>query len=74
MGIQPEYFLDSMDWFELDAVLKEYENQYRNTWEQTRFVAITIAKVNGNKYNLFSDFYNDQIYCVLLNLVEYFDK
>jgi hypothetical protein len=43
MGIQPQYFLDEMTWFELDAVLQQYYNQYKNQWEQTRLVAYYCA-------------------------------
>ncbi|CDE61286.1 putative uncharacterized protein [Parabacteroides sp. CAG:409] len=46
-GIQPDYFLDKMQWYEINALLNGREN--RTSWEQTRMICYMIAQVNSTK-------------------------
>ena len=36
---------------EVEAVLEQHNNAYRNSWEQTRFAAFINARVQGAKVN-----------------------
>ena len=38
-SIPPLYFLDQMSWLEVDAVLKQINDKFKNSWEQTRILA-----------------------------------
>jgi hypothetical protein len=51
IGIQPLYFLDEMSASEVDAIITAYNNTYKNTWEQFRYVAFINAAVNSDKIN-----------------------
>ena len=48
-GIQPDYFLDRMQWYEVDACLSGLENKNKAGWEQTRFLSYVTAQVNSTK-------------------------
>ena len=39
VGIDPAYFLDEMDYDDLDAVLEAYAESIQDTWEQTRLLS-----------------------------------
>lgn len=48
-GIQPDYFLDKMQWYEIESCLKGLENKNKAGWEQSRFISYIIAQVNSRK-------------------------
>jgi len=43
MGVNPQYFLDEMGMWELDAVLSAYNLRYRTGWEQIRSICYYIT-------------------------------
>ena len=49
-GISPDYFLDEMQWYEIDACLKGLYNKNKTSWEQTRMISYIIAQVNSTKH------------------------
>lgn len=48
-GIEPDYFLDRMKWYEVEACIKGLENKNKASWEQCRFISYMIAQVNSTK-------------------------
>lgn len=48
-GIDPDYFLDRMKWYEVEACIKGLENKNKTSWEQCRFLSYIIAQVNSTK-------------------------
>lgn len=48
-GINPDYFLDRMKWYEVEACIKGLENKNKASWEQCRFISYMIAQVNSTK-------------------------
>jgi hypothetical protein len=48
-GIAPDYFLDRMQWYEVDACLKGLELSERTGWEQTRCLCYVTAQVQSSK-------------------------
>lgn len=48
-GIPPDYFLDRMQWYEVDACLKGLGMSERVSWEQTRYICYITAQVNSRK-------------------------
>lgn len=48
-GIDPDYFLDEMKWYEVEACIKGLENKNKASWEQCRFISYMIAQVNSTK-------------------------
>ena len=48
-GIQPDYFLDKMQWYEVDSCLNGLENKNKISWEQTRFISYIMAQCNSTK-------------------------
>ena len=48
-GIDPDYFLDEMKWYEVEACIKGLENKNKASWEQCRFISYIIAQVNSTK-------------------------
>lgn len=48
-GISPEYFLDKMQWYEVDEVLCNLAEKERESWEQTRLISYVIAQTNSTK-------------------------
>jgi len=43
MGVSPQYFLDEMGMWELDAILNAYNIQYRQGWEHVRSICYYIT-------------------------------
>jgi len=48
-GVQPAYFLDEITPVEVNALLNQYFENYKNGWEQTRFISYIIASCNSTK-------------------------
>lgn len=48
-SISPDYFFDYMNWDEVNAILEEYNNQYKNEWEKIRWSAYINALGQGVK-------------------------
>lgn len=48
-GISPSYFLDEMQFYEVDLFLNGYEKRCHDGWEQTRTIAYMVAQVNSTK-------------------------
>ena len=48
-GISPDYFLDRMQWYEVEACLKGLELSERTGWEQTRYICYLVAQVNSSR-------------------------
>jgi hypothetical protein len=44
-----EYFFDKMQFYELNTILSSLNKSIKNTWEQTRMIAYTIAQCNSTK-------------------------
>ena len=42
-----EYFFDKMQFYELNTILSSLNKSIKNTWEQTRMIAYTIAQCNS---------------------------
>lgn len=53
--IPPNYFLDEMTIYEVEALLEEYNNTYQDSWEQTRWIGYILALSNGGKIKKPSD-------------------
>lgn len=49
-SISPAYFLDEMSWMELDPVLNSISEKHKNTWEQTRTLAVMIVNCFTENY------------------------
>jgi len=47
--IPPDYFNDEMDMLQVSAVMDQYNEAYRDSWEQTRFSCFITAKAAGSK-------------------------
>lgn len=47
--IDPEYFLDKMQMYELSILLKNIFKKNKESWEQARLVAYVIAQTNSTK-------------------------
>lgn len=45
----PEYFMDKMKPYELQVITEGLHLRYRDSWEQTRMIAYTVAQVNSRK-------------------------
>ena len=50
MGISPEYVLDQMKVYEINALMKYNYYSYKDNWEQARFIAYVTAQVNSTKH------------------------
>jgi len=48
-GINPDYFLDRMEWYEVDSCLKGLSNKNKTGWEQTRFLGFITAQTQSTK-------------------------
>lgn len=48
--IEPNYFWDEMSIKEVEVLLKNYNIDYQNGWEQTRFICYINALLQGNKF------------------------
>lgn len=44
-----EYFFDSMQIYELNEILKNYQYHFKNEFEQTRIISFVIAQSNSTK-------------------------
>ena len=49
LGYSPEYVLDRMEWYEVNAALKYSYYGIKDGWEQSRFISYLIAQVNSKK-------------------------
>ena len=49
MGVSPSYFMDEMEIFELEAIIKQYENKFKENWHQTRIIAHSIYNYQATK-------------------------
>ena len=47
MGYAPDYVLDRMEWYEINAAMKYSFYSYKSGWEQARLVAYMVAQVNS---------------------------
>lgn len=47
MGLNPEYVLDKMEWYEISALMKYQYYSIKDNWEQARLIAYMIAQVNS---------------------------
>jgi len=48
-GIQPEYFLDEITYSECNSLLDAYNERYKDTWEQTRYISFVFAAAQNEK-------------------------
>ena len=48
-GISPDYFLDKMQWYEVETCIYGLEKKHKTSWEQCRFLSYIIAQVNTTK-------------------------
>lgn len=48
-GVQPQYFLDEMQPYELAPLLDANYNRYKNQWEQVRFITYVQAQTQSDK-------------------------
>lgn len=48
-GFDPEYFLDRMEPYEIQAALNGARLRDRDSWEQTRLIAYVLAQSNSTK-------------------------
>jgi hypothetical protein len=49
MGVNPLYFLDEMEPFEMKAIINEAENVFKDNWEQSRRFTHAIYRVNSTE-------------------------
>ena len=49
MGINPEYVLDRMEMYEVNALIKNQYRRHKDDWEQARLIAYLIAQCNSKK-------------------------
>ena len=49
MGYAPDYVLDRMEWYEINAAMKYNYYSSKSGWEQARLVAYMIAQVNSQR-------------------------
>ena len=49
MGYAPEYVLDRMQWYEINAAMKYHYYSIKDGWEQARLIAYMIAQVNSKR-------------------------
>lgn len=47
--IQPDYFLDKMNWNEVKLLLNEMEVNNRDSWEQTRLIMWSVIQSQSSK-------------------------
>ncbi len=47
MGYAPDYVLDKMQWYEINAAMKYQHYSIKDGWEQARLVAYMVAQVNS---------------------------
>ena len=49
LGINPEYVLDRMEMYEVNALIKNQYRRHKDDWEQARLIAYLIAQCNSKK-------------------------
>ena len=49
LGYSPEYVLDKMQWYEINAALKYSYYAFKDGWEQSRLISYLIAQTNSRK-------------------------
>jgi len=49
MGYAPDYVLDKMQWYEINAAMKYSHYSVKDGWEQARLVAYMVAQVNSKR-------------------------
>lgn len=55
MHYPPQYVLDEMEVYEINAALKFSHLSYKDNWEQARLIAYMVAQVNSKKKLKFTD-------------------
>lgn len=48
-GIDPAYFMDKMQMYELAPLLKNIHRKNKESWEQARLISYIIAQTNSTK-------------------------
>ena len=48
-GIDPEYVLDRMDWYEIEALIENLWMRDKTSWEQTRTISYITAQCQSAK-------------------------
>lgn len=49
LGINPEYVLDRMEMYEVNALIKNQYRRHKDDWEQARLISYLIAQCNSKK-------------------------
>jgi len=49
MHYPPDYVLDKMEWYEVNAIMKYQYYTYKDGWEQARLIAYMVAQVNSKR-------------------------
>lgn len=49
MGLSPDYVLDKIEWYEINALMKYQYYAIKDNWEQARLIAFLIAQTNSKK-------------------------
>lgn len=49
MHFPPDYVLDRMEWYEINAALQYQHYTFKEDWEQARLIAYVMAQVNSKK-------------------------
>lgn len=49
MKYPPEYVLDRMEWYEINAAMKYQYYSIKEGWEQARLIAYMVAQVNSKR-------------------------
>lgn len=55
LGFSPDYVLDEMQWYEINAALKYRYYSFKDSWEQARLISYMIAQTNTRKKLTFND-------------------
>lgn len=49
MGLPPEYVLDKIEWYEINALMQYQYYSLKDNWEQARLIAFMIAQTNSKR-------------------------
>lgn len=49
MHYPPDYVLDTMEWYEINAAMKYQYYSIKDGWEQARLIAYMVAQVNSKR-------------------------
>lgn len=49
MGLSPDYVLDKIEWYEINALMKYQYYSIIDNWEQARLIAYMIAQTHSKK-------------------------